>query len=149
EGDRATRPTRPQRDVTRLGTTLAVRLGGLGLLGGTEQTRHATPLARGLGAPAAGGVRAIVRVAVRDHDVERVDRRLLVRVAAGDPAAGPRALLLRLDHVVILAVGDVPELGRAADVDLAQPVGLDVEIAVHRRALGAVGRCLVRETQDR
>ena len=98
-----------------------VGLGGLRLLARAEDARDLAAVARGLGAPAADRAAAVVHVAVRDHDVERVDRRLLVRVAAGDPAAGSGPLLLRLDDVVVLAVGDVPELDRAADVDRRPP----------------------------
>ena len=63
----------------------AVRLSGLRLLAGAEDPGHPAAVARRLGAPAAGRARAVVDVAVGDHDVERVDRGLLVRVAAGDP----------------------------------------------------------------
>ena len=56
-------------------------------------------------------------VAVGDHLVEGVDRRLGVRVAAGDPRRRARAALLELADVPVLAVGQVPEGDRVGRVE--------------------------------
>ena len=108
--------------------------------GGRTGTRGASPAPRGrrtAGDVALEGVRlavlrrrdvvaepdrprrvdAVVGIAVDRHQVERVDARLLVRVAAGDPALRPRAALLQLADVPVLAVRQVPERDRVGRVE--------------------------------
>ena len=92
---------------------------------------------------------AVAGVAVDGHQVEGVDARLLVRVAAGDPAARPGAALLELADVPVLAVGQVPEPDRVGRVEagrrdrrrLEQPLADDPGVAAARpaRAGGRAG----------
>ena len=74
-----------------------------------------------------------------------MDRGLLVRIAAGFPAPRARALLLELDHVVVLPVREIPELHGAGDIGRTHRVDVDVEVADHLRAARSVGPGLVGE----
>ena len=86
-----------------------------------------------LSGPSGWALDPILGVAVDDHQVERVDARLLVGVAPGDPGARPRPALLELADVPVLAVGQVPEADRVRRVEagrgdrrrLEQPVADD------------------------
>ena len=70
-----------------------------------------------------------------------MDARLLVREAAGPPALGPRAALLQLADVPVLAVGQVPEgdrvrrveVGRRDRPGLEQPLAGDPRVGGARR----------------
>ena len=122
----------------------------------TRAARAAAQLgARNLGPAASVGADPVVRVAVGDHQVEGLDARFLVRIPAGDPAARARTGLLELDDVVVLPVGQVPEVTSAGDVQVgpADRIAVEVQVAVDDRPVragrpGLVGQDVVGVDAD-